>query len=407
LQYTILWGGRISEKTETINQNIFTFGYNYNSSSGMLETYTYPSGFKLKYVYNQRGDMSSIFGFFGTYWGGLWNGTQQNQRGQWTNYGGPSLFNTNLYDDYGYPTRTVVLNLHTKAFAQDYRYGFEPATGNLSWRTDAVRGLTESFTYDGDLHTRLTGWSINGQNLAELQYQPNGNSLIQNENIGTALSNGINSALWGGTIGGLTGGVFGGIRAARAGNNFWSGNPLGGKYGGVPQVDMGSIISNNTSQLFTNGMLREINAVSIDGYVPATWDATTDLRISTLHPRVQSTAARFINRVDSELGIKLRITHGLRSFAEQDALYRQGRSIAGNIVTNLQGGYSYHNYGLAFDVAGIAKGAANYNLDWSSIGNIGVSMGLEWGGNFRSFLDRPHFQMTFGHSIQDLIKLNH
>jgi hypothetical protein len=213
--------------------------------------------------------------------------------------------------------------------------------------------------------------------------------------------------LWGGTIGGLTGGVFGGIRAARAGNNFWSGNPAGGKYGGVPQVDMGSIIGNNSSQLFTNGMLSEINAVSIDGYVPATWDATTDLRISTLHPRVQSTAARFINRVDSELGIKLRITHGLRSFAEQDALYRQGRSMAGNIVTNLQGGYSYHNYGLAFDIAGIARGAAYYNLDWPSIGNVGVSMGLEWGGNFRSFLDRPHFQMTFGHSIQDLIKLNH
>jgi len=175
IAYTYDALGRISEKTETINQNIFTFGYAYNKSTGMLETYTYPSGFKLKYVYNQRGDMSSILGFFETYWFGLWSGTQQNQRGQWTSYGGPSLFNTNFYDDYGYPSRTVVLNLHTKAFAQDYRYGFEPATGNLSWRTDAIKGLPESFTYDGDLHSRLTGWSINGQNLAELQYQPNGN----------------------------------------------------------------------------------------------------------------------------------------------------------------------------------------------------------------------------------------
>ncbi|MDY0078483.1 MAG: SpvB/TcaC N-terminal domain-containing protein, partial [Bacteroidales bacterium] len=127
IAYTYDALGRISEKTETINQNIFTFGYNYNPSNGMLETYTYPSGFKLKYVYNQRGDMSSILGFFGTYWAGLWSGSHQNQRGQWTSYGGPSLFNTNFYDDFGYPTRTVVLNLHTKAFAQDYRYGFEPA----------------------------------------------------------------------------------------------------------------------------------------------------------------------------------------------------------------------------------------------------------------------------------------
>ncbi|MCK9453426.1 MAG: RHS repeat-associated core domain-containing protein [Bacteroidales bacterium] len=59
-----------------------------------------------------------------------------------------------------------------------YFYSFEPATGNLSWCTDAVRGLSESFTYDDDdngLHSRLTSWSINGQNQAELQYQPNGN----------------------------------------------------------------------------------------------------------------------------------------------------------------------------------------------------------------------------------------
>jgi|GEM_PF-2231390 len=175
IAYTYDALGRISEKTETINQNSFTFGYTYNPTSGMLETYTYPSGFALKYVYNQRGDMSSILGFFGTYWGGLWSGTHQNQRGQWTLYQTPSLFSSIGYDDYGYPVRTTVQNIQTKALVQDYRYGFESATGNLSWRTDAVSRLAESFTYDDQLHGRLTSWSINGQNLAEMQYQPNGN----------------------------------------------------------------------------------------------------------------------------------------------------------------------------------------------------------------------------------------
>jgi hypothetical protein len=33
-------------------------------------------------------------------------------------------------------------------------------------------------------------------------------------------------------------------------------------------------------------------------------------------------------------------------------------------------------------------------------------MGLEWGGNFSSFIDRPHFQMTFGHSIEELLNIN-
>ena len=50
-----------------------------------------------------------------------------------------------------------------------------------------------------------------------------GNSLLQNENIGKALSNGLNSALWGGTIGGFAGGITGGIRATRGGRDFWSG----------------------------------------------------------------------------------------------------------------------------------------------------------------------------------------
>ncbi|MDY0078500.1 MAG: RHS repeat-associated core domain-containing protein [Bacteroidales bacterium] len=86
-----------------------------------------------------------------------------------------------------------------------------------------------------------------------------GNSLIQGENIGKALSNGLNSALWGGAIGGLTGGVYGGIRASRAGNNFWSGNPAGGKYGGVPQVDMGQINSNTVLSHGIKGKLNTMN----------------------------------------------------------------------------------------------------------------------------------------------------
>ncbi|MCK9453178.1 MAG: RHS repeat-associated core domain-containing protein, partial [Bacteroidales bacterium] len=153
----------------------------------MLETYTYPSGFALMYVYNQGGDMSSILGFFGSYWGSLWKGTQQNQRGQWINYQSPSLYIRNSYDDYGYPTGTIARKVPTMTLVQDYRYGFESTTGNLSYRTDALRGLTESFTYDDDdLHSRLTSWSINSQNLAELQYQPNGN-ISRKTDVSTAL----------------------------------------------------------------------------------------------------------------------------------------------------------------------------------------------------------------------------
>ncbi|ELP1878973.1 M15 family metallopeptidase [Vibrio vulnificus] len=134
-----------------------------------------------------------------------------------------------------------------------------------------------------------------------------------------------------------------------------------------------------------------------------TWDVITDNRIATLHSYVRSPAAAFINAVEEELGIALRITQALRTVEEQDKLYAKGRTTEGKIVTNVKGGYSYHNYGLAIDVVEIKDRKVNWNPDWNAIGKIGVSYGFEWGGNWKSFVDKPHFQMTFGLSIADLV----
>lgn len=141
----------------------------------------------------------------------------------------------------------------------------------------------------------------------------------------------------------------------------------------------------------------------VPGNVPPTGDAATDRRIAGLHPEVRATAAQFVNRVEQELGIQLRVTQGMRTYAEQDALYAQGRTAPGDIVTNARGGQSNHNFGVAFDVVEVrADGSANWNTDWAAIGRIGESMGLEWGGNWTSFVDRPHFQMDFGLSTTQL-----
>nr|WP_295770097.1 M15 family metallopeptidase [Rhodoferax sp.] len=40
----------------------------------------------------------------------------------------------------------------------------------------------------------------------------------------------------------------------------------------------------------------------------------------------------------------------MRSCAEQDALYAQGRTAPGNKVTNAKSGDSNHNFGIAFDI---------------------------------------------------------
>lgn len=134
-----------------------------------------------------------------------------------------------------------------------------------------------------------------------------------------------------------------------------------------------------------------------------TWDRHTNRRIPGIHPMVQASAYTFINRAEQELGIKLRVTSGLRTYSEQDELYAKGRTAPGGVVTNARGGQSYHNFGLAIDVVEITNsGEANWNCDWNAIGALGQSIGWEWGGSWSSFVDKPHFQMTFGLSTSQL-----
>ncbi|MEH7393545.1 M15 family metallopeptidase [Bacillus sp. JJ1474] len=128
------------------------------------------------------------------------------------------------------------------------------------------------------------------------------------------------------------------------------------------------------------------------------------LKLLNVHPTILKKALELIKKCHSE-GINILITQGLRKIEEQNALYAQGRTTAGKIVTNAKGGYSYHNYGLAFDFAVIdTPTKINWNIDsrWKRVGDIGESLGLEWGGRWKDFVDYPHFQLTFGLTLSDL-----
>ena len=122
-----------------------------------------------------------------------------------------------------------------------------------------------------------------------------------------------------------------------------------------------------------------------------TWDKITDQRILTLDKSIQSDTVTFINEVFA-MGIKLRVTQALRTIAEQDELYAQGRTKPGKIVTNAKGGESIHNIGFAVDICEIKDGKAFWNIDYDKIVPVAESLGFEWGGYFKSFTDKPHFQ---------------
>ncbi|WP_338754951.1 M15 family metallopeptidase [Bacillus sp. FJAT-52991] len=130
-------------------------------------------------------------------------------------------------------------------------------------------------------------------------------------------------------------------------------------------------------------------------------------KLAGVHPYVAEKALKLVEMTCKE-NIAIIITQGLRTISEQNLLYEQGRSKPGNIVTNARGGHSYHNFGLAFDycVCDVKGGKLipNWTVDkrWKRVGALGQELGLEWGGNWRDFVDYPHFQYTFGLSLAQL-----
>lgn len=135
------------------------------------------------------------------------------------------------------------------------------------------------------------------------------------------------------------------------------------------------------------------------------YEQTNDARIAQLHPLVAKMAREWLRRVTAE-GIAVCVVQGLRTFAEQDELYAQGRTKPGNIVTQVRGGYSYHNYGLAFDFCLVKPdGSLDWDVGpkWRRAAEIGKSLRFSWGGDWDpSFQDFPHFEYTFGLTTQQL-----
>lgn len=124
-------------------------------------------------------------------------------------------------------------------------------------------------------------------------------------------------------------------------------------------------------------------------------NTASENRIKKLHPELASRVRALIEQLGAN-GIQVEIVQGLRTFAEQDALFAQGRTKKGLVVTNARGGQSNHNYGLAADLCPFNDGKPNWNAPgsiWVAIGAEAEKLGLQWGGNWKKFIDKPHVQL--------------
>ena len=125
--------------------------------------------------------------------------------------------------------------------------------------------------------------------------------------------------------------------------------------------------------------------------------------ITKLHPRLQA-KFKLLQKKCAQEGIKIRATECLRTAKEQDALYAKGRTAPGSKVTNARGrdAKSMHQWGVAVDIVIDMDADKDGDVDISDlynvkllnvVGKIGESIGLEWGGSWKSIVDKPHFQL--------------
>lgn len=92
-------------------------------------------------------------------------------------------------------------------------------------------------------------------------------------------------------------------------------------------------------------------------------------------------------------GLRALVTETVRDAEYQKMLAKKGYAAAGAVTPSFHADHA----GLAFD---ICKNEAGHEYDdpafFVKMGELGKKVGFSWGGDWRSFPDRPHFQWDAG-----------
>jgi hypothetical protein len=113
--------------------------------------------------------------------------------------------------------------------------------------------------------------------------------------------------------------------------------------------------------------------------------------LESLHQRVKPIFERFIKELKKR-GFDVYITSSYRTFEKQAELKKLNSK-------NASPGLSPHNYGMAIDInvrdglTWLRKASSKEDWEKSGIPEIARSMGIRWGGDFRTYYDPIHFDV--------------
>lgn len=140
------------------------------------------------------------------------------------------------------------------------------------------------------------------------------------------------------------------------------------------------------------------------GETPTLLDARTMEHIASLDPKCRERFVQFAllaKATAATFGCDYMMIEGHRTWEEQDVLFAKRPR-----VTKAAGGYSNHNFGIAGDF-GVFRGKTYLDESNKALGAQvhaacavhARKLGFEWGGDWKTLKDFPHYEISTGLSL--------